>query len=365
MNLTALKLGAKGVLSVTTHCIKDNSPKILMWVAGISELGAIGTSCYAMYKMDDILDEHKRKMDELKEMLELDKLTKDEYKKQSTKVYFDTGVKTARNWAIPVALTGVSITSALSAYKLIDKKYIAAMGSLATLTDKFGEYRSNVIEDVGPERDRVYLNNGILKAKAIRLSKNNLKSGVEQKYTDKEIDEASKVTYKEMIKGGYRLLPSNYPYEFEWSKDTVNPSYFNENSHLYNVQFVANYQVQYWNNRLIAEGIVTLNDVLKSLGLHSYMSSEFDDIGWCKSQYDERCEGFISFGFDKNETLTPERQMWLEPTPDIEQLYKQSPDSDRVMLVMNCCDIREAKKRFYGQYFGKGGKLEAIKNELC
>ena len=52
--------------------------------------------------------------------------------------------------------------------------------------------------------------------------------------------------------------------------------------------------------------------------------------------------------------------MWKEPTPYIDEMFRKNPDTDRVMLVMNCCDIREAKKAAYGDYFGKDGKLNLL-----
>lgn len=361
MNLMTVKNGAGTLINAGKLYVKDHAPQILMGVAIGSEIGAIGTSCYAMTKMEGIIDAHKADMDDLKLAKEAKTISEKEYQEESFKIYANTGLNVAKYWALPVALTGLSITSGLAAYNKINKKYVGAMASLATLSDKFKLYRGNVIEDVGPERDRVYLNNGILKAKALRIKNGNTNNGTEEKYTDKEIKKATEEVYKETLKQGYKFQMENNPYEFEWSIDTVLPTYFNEHMHIYNVQFVHNYQTQYWNNRLITDGVVTLNQVLKGLGLQVYMSAEFDDIGWCLKEYDERCDGFIDFGFDKSEVKSPERQMWLEPTPDIEQMFKTNPDTDRVMLVMNCCDIREAKKRLYGQYFGKNGKINFIK----
>ena len=360
-----VRAGAGTFLNASKLYLKDHAPQILMGVAIGSEIGAIGTACYAMTKMDDILDTHKIKMNDLHDMHELKVVSDKEFQEETTKVYISTGLTVAKYWALPVVLTGLSITSGLAAYNKINKKYVGAMSSLALVTEKFGLYRDNVREDVGPERDKIYLNNGILKAKLARLQSGNSKSGVEEKYTDKEINAAMiaddpKRALEENTKSPIFAITAN-PYEFEWSRDTVEPTYFNEHHHIYNVQFIHNYQTQYWNNRLITDGVITLNQVLKGLGLRIYMSAEFDDIGWCLKEYDDRCDGFIDFGFDKDELRTPERQMWLEPTTDIEQMFKMNPDTDRVMLVMNCCDIREAKKKLYGKYFGKDGKMNFIK----
>ena len=363
MNLMTLKNGACSFFNVSKMFVKDHTPQILIGVAIGSEVGAIVSSCYAMTKMPDVLDEHKERIEELKKRSKTEGFATDmEYKKELTRVYLHTGCSMAKYWGPPAALTGLSITSGLAAYGIVNKKYVGAMASLTTMTEKFKSYRSNVIEDVGMERDKMYLNNDILKAKAIRILNKDTSSGEEKPYTKEEIEEARKIGAESSLKAGTKLIPTNHPYTFEWSIDTVNPNFFNENSHLYNVQFICNYMIAYWNNRLASEGVIELNPVLKSLGLDIDMSSEFDDIGWCDPKYDERCDGFIDFGFDKDGSLNSERQMWKNPTPELELMFKQNPDTDRVMLVMNCCDIREAKKKLYGNWFGKGGKLEAKLN---
>lgn len=357
MNLATIKAGA----NVVKMYAKDHEPQILMTLGFISQGGALVTSCYAMTKMEGIMDEHKRVSDELKAMLEDGTLSKKDFQKEQTNLYLETTKRAAKYWVVPVGCEVLSVCSFLGAYNKVNKKAMGYAAAFTALSDRFISYRENVKEDVGEERDKIYMNNGILRAKSLRLKNGVKKDGTQKKYTDAEINEACdpEKTYKE----GIKFSVSNNPYEFEWSRDTVHPDYFNEHSHLYNVQFLHHYQTAYWNNRLQSEGIVRLNDVFKKLGMFSSMSDEFDDIGWCKKQYDERCDGFIDFGFDKTEALTPERQMWLDPTPEIEELFKKSPDSDRVMLVFNCCDIRLAKKRLYGEYFGKGGKLEAKLNE--
>lgn len=355
MNLSVIKSGAK----ITEMYVKDHMPQILMTTGFISEGAAIVSSCYAMTKMEAILDNHKKKADELRLMSEEGSISKEDLKKEQTKLYFETGKETAKYWIVPVGCTTVSVLSFLGAYNKINKKYIGTAAALTALSDKFVSYRENVKEDVGEDRDKIYMNNGILRAKSLRLKNGNKKDGTQKKYTDDEINKACDP--EEVYKNNEQVCITNYPYQFEWSRDTVHPDYFNEHSHLYNVQFIHNYMTSYWNNRLQSEGIVRLNDVLKKIGLFCMMSDEFDDIGWCKTQYDDRCDGFVDFGFDKNEVLTPERQMWLDPTPDIEQMFKKNPDSDRVMLVFNCCDIREAKKRIYGDYFGKDGKINFLK----
>lgn len=366
MNLMMIKEGLTGAYNISKLYVKDHAPQILMGVAIGSELGAIGTSCYAMTKMTDILDNHKMKMDEAKALLENNDISNDEYQEAATKIYVDTGIATAKVWALPVMLTGLSITAGLAAYGVINKKYVGAMASLATVTDKFKNYRYNVIEDVGRERDKIYLDNGICKAKVLRLKKKNTHNGTEEPYTDKEINEAmgTDTPDKKLMD---IFVPTNNPYAFEWSRDTVIREKFNEHSHLYNVQYVTAYQIAYWNNRLQTDGVVTLNQVLKGLGLIYDMSAEFDDIGWCKKKYDERCDGFIDFGFDKSTSINPSREMWRDiSNPEMEAEYKANPDADRVILVMNCCDIREAKKKLYGEFFGKGGKLEAkLNGEYC
>lgn len=357
MNLSMIKTGA----NVAKMYVKDHSPQILMATGFISQGVALASSCYAMTKMEDIMDDHKRLSDELKSLYSDGTISKSDLQKEQTRLYFETTKRAAKYWILPVGSEVVSVCSFLGAYNKINKKAIGYATMLTALSDRFMSYRDNVKEDVGEERDKIYMNNGILRAKSLRLKNGIKKDGTQKKYTDDEINKACDP--EEVYKTNNQVRISNNPYEFEWSRDTVHPDYFNEHSHLYNVQFVHHYQTAYWNNRLQSEGIVRLNDVFKKLGMFSSMSDEFDDIGWCKPQYDDRCDGFIDFGFDKTESLTPERQMWLDPTPEIEELFKKSPDSDRVMLVFNCCDIRLAKKRLYGEYFGKGGKLEAKLHE--
>lgn len=365
MNLITIRNGISAAYNVSKMYLKDHAPQILLGVAIGSEIGAIGTSCYAMTKMDDILEKHKNRVDEAKKLLESKVIDDEKYQEMITKTYIDTGLNSAKYWSLPVALTALSITAGLSAYGIVNKKYVGAMAGLADVTNKFRCYRDNVVEDVGPERDEIYLNDGIYKAKLARLGSGNEKNGQEEPYTDDEINKAMYSDNPEKlftVKKEEALRLCNHPYCFEYSIDTVRPGSFNEHDHMYNVYYLTNYLVSYWNAELVKRGVIPLNDVLDSIGLDIYKSAEFYDIGWCLKKYDARCDGFIDFGFDKDSVANTERKMWKEPTAELRALFNSNPDAARVMLVMNCCDIRLAKKRLYGEYFGPNGKMSVLKN---
>ena len=130
-------------------------------------------------------------------------------------------------------------------------------------------------------------------------------------------------------------------YEFEWSMNTVEPNYFHQSCHAYNVQYICYYLPNYWNHKLILDGKVMLNDVLKYIGLSKFVNKDFDNIGWCTKELNNNCDGFIDFGFDKPTELTIDRKMWRDATPEMEEMFKKDPTTDKVILSFNCTNISD------------------------
>lgn len=282
--LTTVKTG----LTIAKDWTVKHSPEILL-VTGISAgVGATVSGCVAVKKMEAINAKHKELLDSIRE--QYDNYDAPEYKRAVTKEYGRYGLETAKTWAPCVGFTALSITSSLASFKIINGRLIASEAAFTGLSKFVEQYRANVIEDQGEEKDLYYANNGALKKKA-------------------ELEKAGKYKAKdhkpgELIKKQEETIGPNAAYgvfHYIFNEDNVKWGRYSNNP-TYNERWLLSAQTMF-DRQLKEDGIVLLDEVYSRLGLDMTKlheeRAEGRQYGWTLNGYAEPGtdnDNFVSFG---------------------------------------------------------------------
>lgn len=241
-------------IKATAIVVKDwtikHSPELLIGTSIVTGVGATVFGCIATTKMGDINAKHKEILDTFhKGTNDEDKESK-EYKKAITKEYGRYWLDIAKAWAPCFCLTLASGTSALAAFKIVNSRLIIAETAFAGVSKAFEQYRDNVIEDQGEEKDLYYMNNGALKKKQELIETG--------KYKEEDLGVASDGHTK--ITGRCDNI-----FHYFFNEDTVKFNRYS-NSPYYNFRLLCSAQ-EMFDSRLIDDGIVFLDDIYQYLGL--------------------------------------------------------------------------------------------------
>ena len=245
--------GIKSVLSTAKNFAMQHSPEILLGTSIACSVGATVTGCMAMRKMDEIIEEHKEALDILHKT-EKEFETNSDYKRAVTKEYGRYGLKLAKTWAPCVALTVASGTAALASFKIVKGRLIIAETAFAGVTKAFEQYRDNVIEDQGEEKDLYYANNGALKKKQELIAAG--------KYKEKEHKKGELVGTQDVLNEGPLR---NGIFHYLFCKDSVKWSHYSE-APFYNMRLLSQAQTMF-DIKLHQDGMVSLDEVYSYLGL--------------------------------------------------------------------------------------------------
>lgn len=254
--------------------LKKHSPEILV-IAGVA--GTVATTvvaCKATTKAGAIIEEHKKKMNDIHEAAALgDKAyTEKDQKKDTVAVYTQTAVNFAKLYGPSVLLGTVSITSILAGTNIFKKRNVALAAAYATVDKGFKEYRERVVERFGKEIDK-------------ELKYNIKAQEIEEKVTDKKGHEKVEKT---IVETAELNDVSDYARFFDescaaWTKDPEE-----------NLIFLK-LQQSYANKILQQKGYIFLNDVYKLIGLPATKAGQA--VGWI---YDESGahggDNYVDFG---------------------------------------------------------------------
>ena len=270
-------MSLKDQLAKVTVKVSKHSPEILIGVGIISGIGATVLACKATLKVDDILDEAKTKLEDVKEVLENKSTIKTNDKEVSvvysqkdaardkTLIYFQTSGKLFKLYSPALGLGMLSITSILAAYNVLNKRNMALVAAYNLIEKSYSEYRKRVVEQFGEEVDR-----------QLRHNITNKKIAVED-------DKKEKV---EVVEDPNEF--SDYARFF----DESNVHWQDEM--LQNLTFLKAQQ-QFANDMLHSRGHLFLNEVYDMIGIPRCPAGAV--VGWIN---DGNGDGFVDFGiYDK------------------------------------------------------------------
>lgn len=256
--------------------IKKASPEIMVVAGVVGVVTSTVMACKATTKVNDILEETRKQVDDVHNVLDSDVISEDEYNNDDAKkdlaiIYTQTGVKLIKLYAPSVLVGALSITGILASHKILKKRNVALTAAYATIDRSFKEYRGRVVERFGKELDRELRYN--IKAQEI-----------EEKTVDKDGNETIE---KKTISVVDPNMYSDYARIFDngsmgWTKDPE-----------YNLMFLKLQQNQA-NDRLRAQGYLFLNDVYDMLGIPRTKAGQI--VGWIYDEDNPVGDNFVDFG---------------------------------------------------------------------
>ena len=262
VNRTAHKVGLK---------IKKHSPEILVVVGVAGVITSAVMACKATTKATDVIEEHKKEMDDIHFVSETkpEKYSEEDLQKDTVIVYTQTAVKLAKLYGPSVAIGAASIACIIGSHNILTKRN-AALAAAYTAVDKtFKEYRNRVVDRFGKEVDKQLRYN--IKAK---------------EFEETTVDENGNEKTETVTKDVAEIHNSDYAKFFDescpgWTKDAEQNKYF------------LLCQQNYANEMLKAQGYLFLNDVYKLIGVPATRAGQI--VGWVYDEKNPVGDNYIDF----------------------------------------------------------------------
>lgn len=265
--------------------LKKYSPEILTAAGVIGTVGSTVLACKATLKVEDILDEAKKKSNLINAVhdgeIEVDaEYTDKDYSKDLIVNRTQTAVKLIKLYGPAITLGALSITAILGGQHILRKRNVAVMAAYKLCEESFNNYRSRVKDELGEEKDRQFY---------YGMTEETVKDKVKSK------DGKTKTVTKKVEKAPDHLY-SQYARFFDeanmnWDKSPEQNMYF--------LKMVQNQM----NDKLKARGHVFLNEVYDALGFERSEAGQL--VGWVWNKDNtamEAGDGYIDFGiFDGND----------------------------------------------------------------
>ena len=264
---------ASGALNKIGFGLKKRSPEILVAVGVVGTVVSAVMACKATTKINTILDETKEQLDKIHEYAGnpdvAEKYNAEDAKKDTAIVYGQAGVKLAKLYAPAVGLGILSISSILASNNILRKRNMAISAALAAATQDFKDYRNRVIERFGKEVDHQLRYN--IKAEEIE------ETVTDEKGKEKKVKKNVEVA--DPNASGYaKYFTRSNPY---WEEDSS-----------YVEMFLRSQQ-----NKLKANGHLTLNDVYDMLGFHDSKAGMV--VGWIYDLDHPNGDNYVEFDVKK------------------------------------------------------------------
>lgn len=270
------KTVGKLILKVTKRI-----PEICL-VGGIATgVGATVATAVQTAKLEPILDEHKKAMDDIRAK-ELDEKA---LRKETAKIYVKTSKKVGKLYALPAALEAASIGFQIGGHNTLRKENAALVAAYMGVSKAYNDYRKNVKETEGTDKDLEHMGADI----------------------SKDENTGEKVVVMNSNLSPYaRAFDAGNP---NWTK---NPDM--------NMAFIKGQQITA-NSMLHRKGFLFLNEVYDLLDIPRSKIGQV--VGWVDMSLNG--DGFVDFGvynaINKNAVDEFEPVVWLDFNVDGEIMY--------------------------------------------
>lgn len=253
--------------------LKKHSPEILVTAGVVGTVIGTVAACKATTKAGEIIKEFKEQVEQVHTVKEqcVEGYTEEDYKKDLTIVYSQTGIKLLKLYAPAIIISSLSIASILTGHHILRKRNVAIAAAYTAVDGAFKRYRKNAVERFGEEVDKE-LRYGI-KAEEVKGE------GKKKKETVYTID-------------GKLNQYSDYAKFF----DETCPDYESSNPE-YNLTFLK-MQQNWANEKLKAKGHLFLNEVYDSLGINRTQAGQ--QVGWVYNPENPTCHNYVDFGIYTN-----------------------------------------------------------------
>lgn len=253
--------------------VRKHSPEILMVAGVIGTVAGAVMACKETLELEDVLDECKQEKMELEEQYAMcEEYSEDALKKDQVKLTIKQVAKIVKLYAPSVIMEVTSIGVIFASNDIMRKRNASMAAAYATLNSMYKRYRQNVIESYGEEVDKD-MRFGVKHEKVTEIDEDGNKVKVDARIVD--LDNTA-------------LAISDYSRFFQ-----MGCKGFDASSGRYNLLYLKGIQAMF-NNKLIADGYVMLNDVYRELGFDTI--PEGWSIGWVYDEANPIGDNYIDFG---------------------------------------------------------------------
>lgn len=253
--------------------VRKHSPEILMVAGVIGTVAGAVMACKETLELEDVLDECKHEKMELEEQYAMsEEYSEDALKKDHVKLTIKQAVKIVKLYAPSVIMEVTSIGVIFASNDIMRKRNASMAAAYATLNSMYKRYRQNVIESYGEEVDKD-MRFGVKHEKVTEIDEDGNKVKIDARIVD--LDNTA-------------LAISDYSRFFQ-----MGCKGFDASSGRYNLLYLKGIQAMF-NNKLIADGYVMLNDVYRELGFDTI--PEGWSIGWVYDEANPIGDNYIDFG---------------------------------------------------------------------
>lgn len=253
--------------------VRKHSPEILMVAGVIGTVAGAVMACKETLELEDVLDECKQEKMELEEQYAMcEQYSEDALKKDQVKLTIKQVAKIVKLYAPSVIMEATSIGVIFASNDIMRKRNASMAAAYATLNSMYKRYRQNVIESYGEEVDKD-MRFGVKHEKVTEIDEDGNKVKVDARIVD--LDNTA-------------LAISDYSRFFQ-----MGCKGFDASSGRYNLLYLKGIQAMF-NNKLIADGYVMLNDVYRELGFDTI--PEGWSIGWVYDEANPIGDNYIDFG---------------------------------------------------------------------
>lgn len=253
--------------------VRKHSPEILMVAGVIGTVAGAVMACKETLELEDVLDECKQEKMELEEQYAMcEEYSEDALKKDQVKLTIKQAAKIVKLYAPSVIMEVTSIGVIFASNDIMRKRNASMAAAYATLNSMYKRYRQNVIESYGEEVDKD-MRFGVKHEKVTEVDEDGNKVKVDARIVD--LDNTA-------------LAISDYSRFFQ-----MGCKGFDASSGRYNLLYLKGIQAMF-NNKLIADGYVMLNDVYRELGFDTI--PEGWSIGWVYDEENPIGDNYIDFG---------------------------------------------------------------------
>lgn len=253
--------------------VRKHSPEILMVAGVIGTVAGAVMACKETLELEDVLDECKQEKMELEEQYAMcEEYSEDALKKDQVKLTIKQVAKIVKLYAPSVIMEATSIGVFFASNDIMRKRNASMAAAYATLNSMYKRYRQNVIESYGEEVDKD-MRFGVKHEKVTEIDEDGNKVKIDARIVD--LDNTA-------------LAISDYSRFFQ-----MGCKGFDASSGRYNLLYLKGIQAMF-NNKLIADGYVMLNDVYRELGFDTI--PEGWSIGWVYDEANPIGDNYIDFG---------------------------------------------------------------------
>lgn len=253
--------------------VRKHSPEILMVAGVIGTVAGAVMACKETLELEDVLDECKQEKMDLEEQYAMcEEYSEDALKKDQVKLTIKQAAKIVKLYAPSVIMEVTSIGVIFASNDIMRKRNASMAAAYATLNSMYKRYRQNVIESYGEEVDKD-MRFGVKHEKVTEVDEDGNKVKVDARIVD--LDNTA-------------LAISDYSRFFQ-----MGCKGFDASSGRYNLLYLKGIQAMF-NNKLIADGYVMLNDVYRELGFDTI--PEGWSIGWVYDEANPIGDNYIDFG---------------------------------------------------------------------